>query len=95
MTPEASAHVIGVADADAGYIGRRSFIVSLQEGGDDRRAAFWSTCSCGGGPAVEGHSHHSRQIGLAIRLGEQQHAEVETAMMDDGVLGESPTYTGS
>src|SRR5260370_480782 len=36
---------------------------------------------------VEGHSEHSRQIGLAIRFGKQQHAGIEPAMMNDGVLG--------
>ena len=30
---------------------------------------------------------HSRQIGFAIRLGEQQHAGVEAAVMHDGILG--------
>jgi hypothetical protein len=37
--------------------------------------------------ASERQADHARQIGFPIGLGEQKHAGIETAMMDNGVLG--------
>ena len=37
--------------------------------------------------AAQRHPDHAGEVGLAVGLGEQQHAGIETAVMDDGVLG--------
>jgi len=75
-----------VADAHAGYIGEEIFQAASPSGriGLGLPDGYISRGDCFN---CQGQSDHPCEFGFAIGFGEQQHAGIQAAMMDDGVLG--------
>ena len=83
VTPEAERGVVGVADADAGNISKKvvhgaCLPIGIRLAPSDTVAQIFN---------CRAPSGHPGEFGLAIGFGEQQHAGIEAAVMNDGVLG--------